>query len=325
MIRSRLACLSAGLLPLLGAGCAGTPPERAGFPESPYALVLGTAQDAGLPQIACRKPCCEAARADESRRRLVASVLIVDPRSGSRWLIDATPDLAEQVERARGHADAGATTGGRPSLFDGLFLTHAHLGHVTGLLHLGPEAYASESVAVHGSPRMTAYLESNGPWSLLVERGHIRCVTLEAGRELGLGEDLSITALAVPHRDEFTDTYAYLVRGPRRTLLCLPDIDKWERWDRSITDLVAGVDVALVDGTFYADGEVPGRSMAEIPHPFIVETMALFAARPAAERARVRFFHLNHTNPAADPGGPAAAAIEASGMAVAAEGELIEL
>ncbi|MAF67610.1 MAG: pyrroloquinoline quinone biosynthesis protein PqqB [Planctomycetes bacterium] len=322
MIRSRLAAAAASAL--LGA-CAAAAPAPAGPPSGAYVLVLGTAQDAGLPQIACRKPCCEGARADATRRRLVASVLIVDPRSGSRWLIDATPDLAEQVERARGHGGERTGEGGRPALFEGIFLTHAHLGHVTGLLQLGPEAYASEPVPVHGSARMIAYLESNPPWSLLVERGHIRTLTLAVGEELELAEDLSITAFTVPHRDEFTDTYAYLVRGPRRALLCLPDIDKWGRWERSITELVAEVDVALVDGTFYADGEVAGRSMAEIPHPFIVETMALFAGRPAAERARVRFFHLNHSNPAADPAGEAAAAIEAAGMAVAAEGEIIEL
>jgi pyrroloquinoline quinone biosynthesis protein B len=294
-------------------------------PATPYALVLGTAQDAGLPQIACREECCEAARRDPDRRRLVASVLIVDPRSGSRWLIDATPDLAEQVERARGHGVMRPTQRGRAPLFDGIFLTHAHLGHVTGLLQLGPEAYASGTVPVHGSPRMTQYLKSNGPWSLLVEREHIRPVPMIADRPLELAPDLSITALRVPHREEFTDTYAYLVRGPERTLLCLPDIDKWERWERSITELVAEVDVALLDGSFFAEGEIPGRSMAEIPHPFMVETMALFAERPATERARVRFFHLNHTNPAADPASEAAAAVRAAGMFVATEGEIIRL
>ena len=81
-------------------------------------LVLGTAQDGGLPQVACDAPCCRAARADPTRRRLVTSLLLVDPRSGKRWLFDATPDLAEQVERARPHSHP--TAAGRPALFDGI-------------------------------------------------------------------------------------------------------------------------------------------------------------------------------------------------------------
>ena len=52
----------------------------------PYLLVLGTAQDGGIPQIAAHLPEDEAARRDASRRRLVASLLIADPASGKRWL-----------------------------------------------------------------------------------------------------------------------------------------------------------------------------------------------------------------------------------------------
>jgi pyrroloquinoline quinone biosynthesis protein B len=38
--------------------------------------------------------------------------------------------------------------------------------------------------------------------------------------------------------------------------------------------------------------------MSEIPHPFVVETMRRFAGAGAAERAKIRFIHLNRTNPA---------------------------
>ena len=77
-------------------------------------------------------------------------------------------------------------------------------------------------------------------------------------------------------------------------------------------DLIAQVDVALVDGTFFADGEIPGRSLADIPHPFVCESLARFGALPESERAKIHFTHLNHTNPAADPAGPAAAAVRAA-------------
>lgn len=288
-------------------------------------LVLGTAQDAGLPQIACERECCRAARADEARRRLVTSLVLCDPRTGRRWLFDASPDLALQVERAAGHPAGRAQLPGRPPLFDGLFLTHAHMGHYAGLLQLGPEAYGANAQPVYASARMAGFLRANGPWSLLVERGVLALHTLEPERALELGEGLSVTPLVVPHRDEFSDTLAFLIRGPRRALLYLPDIDKWERWEQPIEDVLAEVDVALVDGTFFDGAELPDRDMAAIPHPFVVESLERFAALAGGERAKIQFTHLNHSNPAADPDSAAAARVRAAGMTVAAEGAIHRL
>lgn len=324
-----------GALPALAllAGCAASGPvpggaARAAPADEPYVLVLGTAQDGGLPQIGCRGPACRAAHADPARRRYVASLLIADPRSGRRWLIDATPDLPEQVELAAGHPPGRpepAANGPRPPLFEGIFLTHAHGGHYTGLVHLGREAYDAHDLPVLGSRRMIQMLEQNAPWSLMVESGALQPVVLRQGEPYELAPGLTVEALPVPHRDELTDTMAFVVRGPRRSLLYLPDIDKWERWTRGVETVLAGVDVALVDGTFYADGEVPGRDLAEIPHPFIVESLERFGTLPRAERAKLLFTHLNHTNPAADPHGEAARRIRAAGMGVARDGQVMLL
>ncbi len=312
------------LLCCLGAACGAAPPATPGAEQGPYVLVLGTAQDAGLPQIACTGECCRAARSGGARR-LVTSLALCDPRTGRRWLLDASPDLALQVERCAGHPAGRLRPADRAPLFDGLFLTHAHMGHYAGLLQLGPEAYGSSGQVVHVSSRMAAFLRDNGPWSLLVERGALVLHALEPGRPVELGEGLSVTPLVVPHRDEFSDTLAFLIRGPRRALLYLPDIDKWERWERAIEDVLAEVDVALVDGTFFDGNELPERDMAQIPHPFIVESLARFAPLEEGERRKIRFTHLNHSNPAADPGSEEAALVRAAGMSVAAEGEIHRL
>ena len=311
------------------AACAAAEPAPEPPPPGPvYALVLGTAQDAGLPQAGCFEACCEAARRDPQRRRLVTSVLIVDGRSGRRWLLDCTPDIEAQVTLARGHPPQrrpAPVQGGRPPLFDGIFLTHAHMGHYTGLLELGREAYGSRGQAVWGTERMLRFLGANDPWAHQVQSGQIRLQRLVPGAEVELAEDLTLTALAVPHRDELTDTVAFRVQGPERTLLYLPDIDKWERWSTPIEEVLAGVDAALLDGAFFADGEIPGRSMADIPHPFIAESLARFGSLPATERAKVWFTHLNHTNPAADPASAAARTVQRAGMGVAREGQRIAL
>jgi pyrroloquinoline quinone biosynthesis protein B len=325
-------------LGLLGAGCA--TPGHASSPgsptDTPYALLLGSAQDAGLPQIGCREPCCEGARADPARRRLASSLLIVDPLSGGRWLFDAGPDLREQVERMRGHPETRAAhladTGRRPPLVDAIFLTHAHMGHVAGLLHLGNEAYAAHELPVYGTPSMDGFLRHHQPWALLVEAGQLVPVLLEPGVPvalLGPGgapvPDLTVTAFTVPHRDEVTDTVGFLVRGPHASLVYLPDIDKWSRWERPLEDLLSEVDVALIDGTFFADGELPGRDMASIPHPFIRETIERLSTQDAALCGRVYFTHLNHGNPATDPHGDAAGQVREAGMHVAGEGDLFRL
>ncbi len=297
----------------------------AGSAESPYVLVLGTAQDGGLPQLGGRAAEDVAARRDPARRRCVASLLVVDPRSGKRWLIDATPDLREQLERAEGHPPSRGAHGERPPLFDGIFLTHAHIGHYLGLAQLGREAYGAEGVAVWGSAQMVEFLRKNAPWDQLVRLDNIRLERFASGEPIALAPGLSIQPLAVPHRAEYTDTHGFIVRGPRRALLYIPDIDKWERWERPIETVLSEVEVALLDGTFFADGEIPGRSMADIPHPFIAESLVRFASLPEGERRKIRFTHLNHTNPAADPGSEARKRVEAAAMQIAEDGERIDL
>jgi pyrroloquinoline quinone biosynthesis protein B len=295
----------AGACALLGACATVDPGDLARatqpLPAAPFVVVLGSAQDGGLPQLACRDELCARARREPERRRLVASLLLVDPRSGKRWLVDATPDLPEQVELAERFAPRRRGAG-RPALFEGVFLTHAHFGHYSGLGYLGREVYGSASTAVHGSAstavhgsrRMCAFLASNGPWDLLVEAGHIALQELHPGRAVELALDLRLRPFLVPHRDEYTDTLGFVIEGPERSLVYVPDVDKWPRLEPPIEERIAACDYALLDGSFFDAGELSGRSMAEIPHPFVVESLGRFAPLSAAERAKVHFTPMLH-------------------------------
>jgi pyrroloquinoline quinone biosynthesis protein B len=254
----------------------------------PRAVVLGIAQDGGVPHIGCRQELCVAARSDPTKRQRVASVGLVDS-DGSRFLIDATPDLPSQIESLWG-SEAPAD---RQRPLSGILLTHAHVGHYAGLMYLGREALGARGVPVYATAKMCRFLRENGPWSQLVSLGNIELREITPGQELTLSPRLGVTPLAVPHRDEFSDTVALRVRGPARALLYVPDIDKWERWDRRIEDEVGRADIALLDATFFEAAEIPGRSLAEIPHPPVTETAARLNE---ALRARVRLIHLNHTN-----------------------------
>ena len=311
------------VLAALLSACGTSAPEP--LPENPYVVVLGTAQDGGFPQIGAYHPLAQAARADRSRRRLVASLLLVDPRTGSRWLIDATPDLREQVDLVQGHPPTRVVSGPRPPLFEGIFLTHAHMGHYSGLVHLGREAYNAVSMPVYASARMGQFLTDNGPWELMVRLEQIELHTLQPDQPVTLGEDLSITPFLVPHRPEYSDTFGFRIDGPDSSLIYIPDIDKWELWERRVEDEIAQVDVALLDGSFFGNDEVPGRDMSEIPHPFIEESMARFTTLPPEECAKIWFTHLNHTNPASAPDGAVQRRIRAAGFAVAVDGQIIRL
>jgi pyrroloquinoline quinone biosynthesis protein B len=286
-------------------------------PSPVRAVVLGIAQDGGVPHIGCRQPLCVAASRDPARRQRVACLGLIDDASGQRFLIDATPDLASQLDSLNeGRALANPK---RP--VDGILLTHAHIGHYTGLMYLGREALGADHVQVFSTPRMAAFLRENEPWKQLARLGQIEIREVLAGHEVAMGH-FQVTPITVPHRDEISDTVGYRVRGPSRSLLYIPDIDKWERWDRKIADEVAGADVALVDGTFEDAAEVAGRSLAEIPHPLVGETMALLSLPHL--RGRVQFIHLNHTNRLlwdAD----AVRAIEARGFRVARDGDAFPL
>ncbi len=277
----------------------------------PEALVLGIAQDGGVPHAGCRQTLCVEARKDRSKKRLVASLGLLDPAGDKRFLIDATPDFGEQMERL----------GGLP---DGILLTHAHIGHYLGLAQLGREVLGTRRVPIYCTPSMARFVRENRPWSRLVALENIVLVEVEPGKEFALTPSLHVTPLSVPHRDEDSDTVAFLVRGPSRKVLWLPDIDKWEKWDRRLEDLLADPSLtAFVDGTFFSADEIPGRSIADIPHPLVPGTVARTASIANA-RGRLFFVHLNHTNRLLWDAA-AVAEIERKGWSVAREGQRVSL
>ena len=243
-------------------------------------VVLGIAQDAGIPQLGCDQQLCRSIRAGKRKPERVSSLGLINRATGESYLFDATPDMVSQL---------GSLNGGKaPS---GVFLTHGHIGHYTGLMYFGRESLDAKSVPVYGTERMIGFLRDNGPWSLLVSRKNIDSRVMVPDQTISLGT-LRVTAFLVPHRDEFTDTVGYLIERNGRRALFIPDIDQWSKWPRSIRELVDSVDLAFLDGTFASEAELPGRSMAEIPHPLMPVTRELLKG----VRAKVWFIHINHTN-----------------------------
>ena len=275
----------------------------------PYILVLGVAQDAGYPQIACEKECCEQVSNDKSKKRLVSSITLVDPVSNESWIFDATPDFTQQTKILSEHLE-------NKKLPDGIFLTHGHIGHYTGLMYLGREAMSAKSLPVYSMPRMQKYLSNNGPWNQLVALNNIELNSLNKDSTIVLNKRLSVTPIEVPHRDEFTETVGFMITNQGKKALFIPDIDKWNKWDRSIVDYIKNVDIALLDATFFKSGEI-NRDMSEVPHPFVEESIDLFKDLSETDKSKIYFIHFNHTNPLLIEGSKAQKQVEENGFNVA--------
>jgi len=310
---------------LAGGACARAAPPAASPPgETPYVLVLGTAQDGGLPHAACTCDHCDAARRSPDRRRAVASLAVVVPATGRRYLVDAGPDLREQLDRLP-PVGAHRAGGVDRAPVDGVVLTHAHVGHYLGLAFFGFEAVHTSRLPVHATPRMAAYLRSNGPWSRLVSREEIDLRERTPGETFELDAGVLVTLFPVPHRDEDSDTVGLRIQGPARTIVYVPDTDGWGAWVPPLREVLSTCDVALLDGTFYAADELPGRDPSKIGHPMIPATMDLLQGDVRGGRLTVLFTHLNHSNRALDADGAALREIRRRGFGVAADGQRIPL
>ena len=281
--------------------------------DEAYLFVLGVAQDAGYPQVGCYEEHCMPGWEDPSLRRGATSIALIDPAAKTKYLFEATPNLPEQLYALEKEAPSEQYE------LEGIFLTHAHMGHYAGLMFLGHEAMGGKDIPVYAMPRMQSYLRSNGPWSQLVEFNNIVLQPLADNKAVTLA-GMSVTPLLVPHRDEFSETVGYLIKGANKSALFIPDINKWSVWETEIAQIIQTVDYALLDATFYGDGELPGRDMSKVPHPLVTETMQALSGLSLEERNKVWFIHMNHTNPLLNPGSEEANTVRANGFNIAVEG-----
>ena len=282
--------------------------------------LIGTAQDGGIPQANCGCVNCQRAYNEPAAgQRNAASLAIILPDEGKWYMIDATPNFGQQIHSVRDcYPNLGTMTG--------ILLTHAHIGHYTGLMFLGREAMSTRNMSIYAGERMQVILRDHVPWKQLVDIGNIELQGLEDKLPFNLEKKLSIKPVLVPHRNEYSETFGFVVSGLHKKVFYLPDIDNWDPWE-DFEEIISSVDYSFLDGTFFSKEEIAqkGRDYREIPHPPIPETMDLLQKIVARKNANIYFTHLNHTNPAADPNSEAAATIKSRGFFVADEGMEIEI
>ena len=283
-----------------------------------YITILGTAQDGGFPHIGCQKQCCDDFYKGILPKQQVVSLGLVDKESQQKFLFEATPDISTQLaDLEKNHLKTN-------TIIDGVFMTHAHMGHYAGLLYFGKEALGKKDIPVYAMPKMKEFLSNNGPWSQLVTTQNIVFLDLQKDSIVPLSNALKVTPFLVPHRDEFSETVGYKIEGKTNSALFIPDINKWSLWEKNIVEEVKKVDYAFIDATFFKEGEI-NRPMSEVPHPFIEETVALFENESLATKNKVIFIHFNHTNPALQSNSKERNDLELLGFRFATEGQRFKL
>jgi pyrroloquinoline quinone biosynthesis protein B len=280
--------------------------------DAPYVIVLGTVQDGGSPHLGCNKNCCEALTVFQKEARKVTALGVVEPKSNFNILFEATPNIISQWKML-------------PSAPKAIFLTHAHMGHYAGLLQLGREALGAKNIPVHVMPRMANFLMKNGPWSQLISLENIKLFPIVANESVNFKNEIIITPLLVPHRDEFSETVGYRIQGPNKTVLFIPDIDKWSKWSENLKAILETVDYAFLDATFFDPEEINYRPLEEIPHPLVKETIAYLYPVSQELKNKVYFIHMNHTNPLLDPKSKATQWVLSQGFHIARKGQQFKL
>ncbi len=272
---------------------------------------LGTGQDAGVPHTNCHCDICDAARRDTSRRRLGPSIAVYDEGQRFAYMFDASPDLREQIEMVREEVPEVDRKG--PVPLSGIFLTHAHLGHVGGLWFLGRESVEEQEMPIYCTHKMGSFLGYNYPYSLMVSRGNIELRAVQICGRLEL-EGFSVTSFPVPHRDEIADTVGYLIDTGDLTVY-LPDLD---RWTEDLLRIVRNVDTLIVDGTFFHSSDL--ERIKDVPHPPVEDSVKVLTG----SKPRIIFTHINHTNPL-NSDGEELEWLRSRGFEVAHDGMIIDI
>ena len=285
--------------------------------QSEYIYILGNTQDAGLPHIGCQHPFCEDSF-NVYEEHYSTSIAVVNSDLKKYILFEATPDITFQLNNLK------------KNIFDefllpeSIYITHAHIGHYTGLMYFGREALGSKELIVRVLPRMSNFLQNNGPWSQLVDINNIKIKEINFGLSTNELSNIIVTPVQVPHRDEYSETAGYIIEGKNKKALFIPDIDKWEKWDRNLSQLAEEFDFLLIDATFYDSKEI-NRDISEIPHPLVTETIDLLSGLHVENRSKVYFIHMNHTNMMLDPDSELSKLVTSKGFNIARLGQKLYL
>jgi pyrroloquinoline quinone biosynthesis protein B len=275
---------------------------------------------------------CEAARAGGRARPRTQSSIAVRAGDGPWYLVNASPDLRQQLELL----GPGRADGVRAPPIAGVLLTDAEIDHTAGLLLLRESA---APVRVYGDAGVGRALTDGFPvLTMLARFCGAEWQALEAGREQPLDDsgltvepfaaggdaprylgdpDSELEASGLVFRDGATGAVVTYVPGLAR-------LD-----DRVVARLAAS-DLALVDGTFWRDDELPRlgisqRRAHDMGHTPLSGPGGTLEVLAGLERPRKALVHINNTNPILLEDSAEREEVVRAGVEVAYDGLEVEL
>jgi pyrroloquinoline quinone biosynthesis protein B len=278
--------------------------------------ILGSSAGGGLPQWNCCCVNCVAARTGRIASQTQSSIAISTDSFDGCFLINASPDLARQIETVRQlQPSCSPVAGTRNTPIAGVFLTNADIDHALGLLLLRQQ---DTPVVVYASDETKMALTWIG--DVLTRFCGIEWRSISTDfQPLKANIGFRMIELRTSVAFQFRDT----VSGA--TALFAPSVD--ELTDE-LRHAVKGSSVVIFDGTFWTDGELaavrPGaRSAREMNH-LPISDGSLEVLRQSPARRKI-YTHINNTNPILMPGSPERARVEQAGIGIARDGLEIDL
>jgi pyrroloquinoline quinone biosynthesis protein B len=263
--------------------------------------VLGSAAGGGFPQWNCHCETCEAARAGERARPRTQSSLAICGDDGPWFLVNASPDLRQQLETL----DRQPVDGVRAPPMAGVLLTDAEIDHTAGLLLLRE---AATPVRVFGAAGVERALTDSYPVLPMLERYcGAEWRTLAPGRPQPLtGSSLAVEPFAAggdaPRYlgpDVELEASGFVFSDSGGTVTYVPGL---ARLDDSVVARLAASDLVLVDGTFWHDDDlarlgISGRTARDMGHTPLAGPGGTLEVLAGLERPRKVLVHINNTNP----------------------------
>ena len=291
------------------------------------AIVLGSAAGGGFPQWNCRCPICALAWAGDPRVRSRTQASLAVSANGEDWIVvNASPDLPEQIRRARALHPRGGTRG---SPIKAVLLTGAEIDQLAGLFSLRER----EPFALYATASAHSIIEGNSMFGVLPSEVVTRR-TIVSGGTYGLPGNLEAEFFAVPGKaplyvegdapETASDTAGTLgveLRAGGARLVYVPGA---AALTADLRQRLAGADVVFFDGTLFRDDEMiatgtgskTGRRMGHMP----IDGAGGSLEALAGLRARRIYIHINNTNPVLVDGSPERVCVTARGWEVAEDG-----
>ena len=271
--------------------------------------VLGSAAGGGLPQWNCACANCAAARRRTIESQTQSSIAIGADSDEFQawWLINASPDLATQIERTPA---LHPRTGPRSTPIGGILLTNADIDHVLGLLLLRQQEKPLVVYAADETRAALGWLEY-----ILVQFCGIEWRKISADFQ-SLNGSITFRAIQLPH------SIAFQCRDnlSGRIALVAPSVGIVTH---ELRDAIHSSNILIFDGTFWSDGELaavrPGaRSARAMKHlPISEGSFDLLRQSPAGRKI---YTHINNTNPILMPDSPERAQLKQAGIEIARDG-----